>query len=166
MHSIFLNGLYPDNSYNGHNFDLVVLGEKDSIFWYCLLYCIISGYLEHGCVDRINNGSDTKFDISCKEDRARISFIDVTSGRGLCSDRLDCCVGKTPQLIVSHLNCYWKRSCSINFPTEIIIMPTQISPGCNCIRYPPDYLELKEVMCFTPKDKPGKFLNPFMPSVA
>lgn len=123
---------------------------------FALIPAVHAGYLEHGCVDRINNGSDTKFDISCKEDRARISFIDVTSGRGLCSDRLDCCVGKTPQLIVSHLNCYWKRSCSINFPTEIIIMPTQISPGCNCIGYPPDYLELKEVMCFTPKDKPGQ----------
>ena len=88
-----------------------------------------------------------RLDITCKNKGAVISSIDVTSG----SLTNQCCVGKSPQMIVDVNNCYWKTSCSINFPTDIVIMPlddkSQLCKGC--IGSSVDKITLKETRCFT-----------------
>lgn len=100
------------------------------------------------CVD-----TDTKqFDLTCDESDAVISHVDVIFGRGVCAGDRSCCAGHSPKSIVDKLNCYWKHTCSISFPRDIIIMATD-NDCTPCVGMPPEYMILNEYRCITSKIK-------------
>ena len=117
----------------------------------------VSDSVNGTCVGPSNSGKSKLLDISC-QDNAVISSINVTSGTGHCDNMNSCCTGVTPKLIVDRLTCYWKRSCSIYVPTDIIILADEGS--CEgCVGSTPQFLWLKDYRCFQSTSGTGMLVN-------
>ena len=117
----------------------------------CLFVILVSS--RGTCVTASMHGKGKRMDIRCPGNSV-ISSIDVTSGTGYCENMDSCCSGITPSLLIDRLSCYWQPDCSINFPTDIIIVADDDS--CErCVGSTPQYLMLREYLCFSSRATTG-----------
>ncbi|KAL4233309.1 hypothetical protein ACF0H5_007992 [Mactra antiquata] len=100
--------------------------------------------IKESCVNSTLPNKSARFDCG---NNGMIAFADVKSGTGSCfSAEGSRCYGLTPQLLVSKLNCYWKRNCTIEWPDGPLLL---MENGDSCIGHKPEFLELK-YKCFRP----------------
>ncbi|KAL4233312.1 hypothetical protein ACF0H5_007995 [Mactra antiquata] len=110
----------------------------------CQVLSVNSQYVLDSCVDSSQTKRSVK--LNCGNG-GRITNINVRSGIGDCGTIIsDRCYGKTAKLLVSHLNCYWKSNCVIEWPNEPII--TADNNG-RCIGMKPTFLQVS-YRCYQP----------------
>lgn len=101
--------------------------------------------IQRSCVDKDDAKKTAK--LNCGNNGGEIFDVSVLLGNGSCNTTAGHhCNGLTPSVLVDSFSCFWKASCTINWPYDTVITPGET---CSLIGARPDFMQVS-YKCFEP----------------